>query len=389
MYSFSYKLILKRMINISYMKNEIIKELIESNCIKIGNFTLKNGDISKYYYDMKNLISNPVLLKKVGDELYNMLDDFDIICGIPYGALPIATYISTQYNKPLIYIRDKEKTYGTQKMIEGEYKKEDRCVIIDDVITSGKSLEEEIEKLKEKVTIVDVAVIMNRQQNPQCSIKFKSLLYKNDITKYLLQTISESKKSKLIFSADISNCQKIIEIVEKIGKHIVACKIHSDMIDNFDTYIPKLIELSIKHNFLIMEDRKFNDISYIVNMQYKKFRNWVDLVTVHSLVTNDVLSVLSGCLIVANMSNNNYNFKEKALQMAKDNKENVVGFITQERIECDSMVCMTPGISSSNSKIDDQKYRTSKEVDTDYIIVGRAIYNSKEEEIENTVKNMN
>jgi uridine monophosphate synthetase len=372
----------------TYMKDTIIKELFKTNCIKLGNFTLKSGEVSKYYYDMKNIISNPRLLKQIGDELYNLLDDFDIICGIPYGALPIATYISTQYNKPLIYIRDKQKEYGTQKMIEGEYKKEDRCVIIDDVITSGRSLEEEIEKLKDKVTIVDVAVIMNRQQNPQCSMKFKSLLYKNDITKYLLQSISESKKSKLIFSADISNCQKIIEIIEKIGKHIVACKIHSDMIDNFETYIPELIELSIKHNFLIMEDRKFNDISYIVNMQYKKFRNWVDLVTVHSLVTNDVLSVLSGCLIVANMSNNNYNFKEKALQMAKDNKDNVVGFITQERINMNGMVCMTPGISSSNSKIDDQKYRTSEEVDTDYIIVGRAIYNRKEDELEKAVQNI-
>jgi orotidine-5'-phosphate decarboxylase len=137
-----------------------------------------------------------------------------------------------------------------------------------------------------------------------------------------------------------------------------------------------------------MEDRKFNDISYIVNMQYKKFRNWVDLVTVHSLVTNDVLSVLSGCLIVANMSNNNYNFKEKALQMAKDNKDNVVGFITQERINMNGMVCMTPGISSSNTKIDDQKYRTSEEVDTDYIIVGRAIYNRKEDELEKAVQNI-
>ena len=44
------------------------------------------------------------------------------------------------------------------------------------------------------------------------------------------------------------------------------------MIDNIEEFIPKLIELSIKHNFLIMEDRKLNDISYIVNMQYKKFR---------------------------------------------------------------------------------------------------------------------
>ena len=118
----------------TYMKNEIIKELFKTNCIKLGNFTLKSGEVSKYYYDMKNIISNPSLLKQIGDELYNLLDDFDIICGIPYGALPIATYISTQYNKPLIYIRDKQKEYGTQKMIEGEYKKEDRCVIIDDVI---------------------------------------------------------------------------------------------------------------------------------------------------------------------------------------------------------------------------------------------------------------
>ena len=370
------------------MKNEIIKELIDSNCIKFGNFILKSGEISKYYYDMKNLISNPSLLKKIGDEIYNLLDEFDIICGIPYGALPIATYISTQYNKPLIYIRDKQKEYGTQKMIEGEYKKEDRCVIIDDVITSGMSLQEEIEKLRDHVTIVDIAVIINRQQNPQCSLNFKSLLCKNDITRYKLRSISESKSSKLIFSADIQDYEKIIQILEVIGKYIVVCKIHLDIIDDIDEFIPKLIDLSIKHNFLIMEDRKFNDISYIVNMQYKYFRNWVDLVTVHSLVSNDVLSVLSGALLVANMSNNTYNFTEKAIELAEQQKDNVIGFITQHRINCNDMVCMTPGISNNNSKIDDQKYRNTKEVDTDYIIVGRAIYNCNKDEIEIKVKDL-
>ena len=108
-------------------------------------------------------------------------------------------------------------------------------------------------------------------------------------------------------------------------------------------------------------------------MQYKKFRNWVDLITVHSLVTDDVLSVLSGALLVANMSNNTYNFTEKAVEMAENNKNNVIGFITQHKINCDEMVCMTPGISYSNTKIDDQKYRRKEEIDTDYIIVGRAI----------------
>ena len=93
----------------------MIKELIEKNCIKIGNFTLKNGETSKYYFDMKNIISYPSLLKSIGDMIYNKLGDFDIICGIPYGGLPIATYISTRYNKPLIFVRDTPKDYGTKK----------------------------------------------------------------------------------------------------------------------------------------------------------------------------------------------------------------------------------------------------------------------------------
>ena len=212
------------------MKDLLIKELIDNNCIKFGNYTLKNGEISKYYFDMKNIISNPNLLTKIGDELYKMLNDFDIICGIPYGALPIATYISIKYNKPLIYIRDKKKTYGTEKLIEGSYNKNDRCVIIDDVITTGFSLENEINKLKNVVNIVDVAVIINRQQSPVCSINFKSLLYKNDVIRYMLQNISQKKNSKLIFSADLSDYNQIINILNNIGEYIVACKIHYDII---------------------------------------------------------------------------------------------------------------------------------------------------------------
>lgn len=362
----------------------MIKELIDNKCIKLGNFTLKNGEISKYYFDMKNLISNPELLMKIGDALFEILDDFDIICGVPYGALPIATYISTKYNKPLIYVRDSKKNYGTQKLIEGTYKKEDKCVIIDDVITTGNSLENEIQILKNEVTLVDVAVIINRQQNHICSMKVKSLFYKNDITRYMLDNISSEKKSNLIFSADLCDYNKIVNILHKIGKYIVVCKIHYDIIDNVNDFIPILIDLSIKYNFLIMEDRKFNDISYIVNMQYKNYRNWVDLITVHSLVSNDVISNLSGVLIVANMSNNNYNFNTKAVSLAESNINNVIGFITQERIKCNNMICMTPGISLEKKNIKDQNYKTKKDIDTDYIIVGRALYNS--DNIENVIK---
>ena len=48
--------------------DEIINNLKKSNCIKEGNFKLRNGDYSKYYFDMKNLVSHPKLLESIGDE---------------------------------------------------------------------------------------------------------------------------------------------------------------------------------------------------------------------------------------------------------------------------------------------------------------------------------
>ena len=361
----------------------MIEELCKTNCIKQGNFKLKSGEQSKYYFDLKNLISSPQLLKQVGDHLYKMLDDFDIICGVPYGALPIATYISVTYNKPMIYIRDKIKDYGTQQMIEGEFSANDRCVIIDDVITSGYSLQCSIDTLKDKVNIVDVAVVMNRQQNPSVSLPFKYLLCKTDVTRYFLQTIQKTKNSKLIYAVDLTDTNEILRKLDLVGSSIVACKLHLDIISNIsEEFVYKLIELSIKHNFLIIEDRKFNDISYIVGLQYKKFQNWVDMVTVHSLVTPDVIKCLSGALIVANMSNNNYDFESDAVNLVKECQKNVMGFITQKRIWYNKLICMTPGICIEEHNCMDQRYRTIKDVDTDFYIVGRAISNCHEDDLQ-------
>lgn len=363
----------------------MIQELIDANCIKIGKFNLKNGDISKYYFDIKNIISYPTLLAKIGDMIYEKARDFDIVCGIPYGGLPIATYISTTYNKPLIFMRDKVKEYGTKKLIEGEYKSTDRCLLIDDVITTGKSLQDSIDKLEGKVNIVDVIVIFDRQQNYTCSRVVKSIFYKNDVIKHRLNRIRENKKSNICFAADVDDKEKLLKILDIVGEHIVICKIHFDIYDDktSESFKNDLIDMSIKHDFLLMEDRKFNDISYIVSKQYKRFSNWIDLVTVHSLVTNDVISSLSGVLLVANMSNNNYDFSDKAMILAQNNLNNVVGFITQKRLVCNDLVCMTPGISFTSISINDQKYRTKENVDTDFFIVGRAIYNS--DDLENDI----
>tara|TARA_B100001093_G_scaffold143766_1_gene136329 strand:- start:765 stop:1886 length:1122 start_codon:yes stop_codon:yes gene_type:complete len=356
----------------------IIKELFEKDCIKTGNFRLKNGELSKYYFDMKNLVSYPKLLSKIGDRIYNMIDrdSYDIICGVPLGGLPIASYISTTYNIPMIMVRDNVKDYGTSKLIEGVHYVNSRCLIIEDVITTGGSVQGIIDKIGDKVSVMGVAVVLDRQQGFKCSVPVKSLITKTDIVGQKMVDITVKKNSRLCFSADIEDKEKLIKVLDDIGKHIVVCKIHYDIYNDSDESIKNaLIDLSIKHDFLIMEDRKFVDISYIANRQYNAYKNWVDLVTVMSSVSDEVIKGMSGVMLVANMSNNKkWDYTLDAINLAKNNRKNVIGFITQKRITIDGMICMTPGISLESKRIADQNYRSINDVDTDILIVGRGIY---------------
>jgi uridine monophosphate synthetase len=360
------------------LNENIIEELMNKNCIKIGNFKLNNGDTSKYYFDMKNLISHPELLKTIGNKIYESINkECTLICGVPMGGLPIASYISTQYNIPMIIVRDKPKNDGTCKQIEGNYSNNDKCVIIDDVITTGKSIQNIIKILYNKVNIIGINVILDRQQRENLNVSVNAILTKTDIVAGQLNIIKRDKKSRLCFSADIEDEDKLFEILESIGKYIVICKIHFDIFNktNNNSFKEKLIDCSIKHNFLLMEDRKFLDISYITNKQYKFFQNWIDIVTVMGFVNEETIKNMSGVLLVANMSNNIWDLTNNVKLLEEKYSKNILGFVTQHRIKSNKFT-FTPGISLNNTNIDDQNYRNIENIDCDIIIIGRSIYNS-------------
>ena len=251
--------------------NDLIESAFQYNCIKQGVYTLKSGSTSKYYFDFKNIISYPDFIKKIGDTIYNLCKtDINLIAADAVGGIPIASYISTTYNIPMIIVRDSIKKYGTENIIVGEYTKEQNCLLIDDVMTSGGSLRDAIEVLENKVNIKMVYVIMDRQETNSTLIvndkKYvvNSLINKTDITQHRLNNIMIQKKSRICLSLDIENQDDFFGVLDKVGSKVVILKIHSDIIvGNVNEFIKKCILYSIRYNFLIMEDRKFVDISYI------------------------------------------------------------------------------------------------------------------------------
>lgn len=153
--------------------SNLADSLLEANCIKFGEYTLKSGLISPIYIDLRLIITYPKLLEQVGAAYLPLLEKlkFDRLAALPYAALPIGTAISLAGGYPMIYPRKEVKAYGTKAQIEGEYHAGETIVVIDDLATTGGSKFEAIEKLTAAGLVVkDVVVLVDRQSGAKESL---------------------------------------------------------------------------------------------------------------------------------------------------------------------------------------------------------------------------
>ncbi|WP_185883028.1 orotidine-5'-phosphate decarboxylase [Blattabacterium cuenoti] len=323
-------------------KEKFFLKIYNLGIIKFGNFTLKSGINSPLYIDFRPIASKPDLLIKLSDLLLCEIlpYKFDLICGVPYAALPIATTLSIRHNIPLIIKRKENKGYGTRRMIEGVYKKGQYCLLVEDVITSGDSLLNTILDLeKEGLIVENIISIFDREQGGVDHIKKKgykiqTLFRIGDILKILenqhfikksdqkmihfflkkenrkninkrisyeekkkiishptgkkLIDIALKKKTNLIVSADLIYSKKILDLSNLIGDLICGLKIHVDIINDFShSFITCLKKISREKNFLIFEDKKFCDIGHTNYLQFHygiyKISSWADIITVHTI----------------------------------------------------------------------------------------------------------
>lgn len=146
-------------------KKDFIKFMVECKVLKFGSFTLKSGRQSPFFMNAGAYITGGQLARL--GEFYaqaihnNFGDDFDVLFGPAYKGIPlsVATVIAYEklYGKQIKYCADRkeEKDHGADKgnLLGYNIKDGDRVIIIEDVTTSGKSIEETYPKIKAQETI--------------------------------------------------------------------------------------------------------------------------------------------------------------------------------------------------------------------------------------------
>jgi uridine monophosphate synthetase len=154
-----------RRIGTSPVLSELAGELIDLGCVQFGRFKLKSGLESPIYIDLRRLAASPRALAQAGEALADVLHglEFDRVAALPYAALPIGTAVCLHGGWPLIYPRKEVKEYGTQAAVEGVFERGEVAVVLDDLITTGGSKFEGIDKLVAAGLVVrDVAVLIDR-----------------------------------------------------------------------------------------------------------------------------------------------------------------------------------------------------------------------------------
>lgn len=154
------------------LKRHFINSLVGAEIIKFGQFKLKSGAESNVYYDLRSIVRHPLVLKELVYLMQKfMLPSFngkyDVLCGVPMGAIGITCALGYSANEPVVLLRDKVKEYGLQKRVEGKRAGDTKCILIEDVITTGGSVAEAIRLLHEDgLETIAVFVVIDRRENP-------------------------------------------------------------------------------------------------------------------------------------------------------------------------------------------------------------------------------
>lgn len=128
------------------LDQEIAQILLEKKAVALNPtqpFTFASGIKSPIYCDNRLLISHPEGRSVLVDGFIGLLKEKnisgDVIAGTATAGIPWAAWIAQKLNQPMVYVRESAKDHGRQNQIEGEIKKGQKVILIEDLISSGGS----------------------------------------------------------------------------------------------------------------------------------------------------------------------------------------------------------------------------------------------------------
>ncbi|KAL3117318.1 hypothetical protein niasHT_009529 [Heterodera trifolii] len=190
---------------------QLLEQFVAEGAVQLGQFTLKSGQLSPIYVDLRVLVSVPKIMKEAARCLCSAIElaqlDFDYVVGVPFGAIMLATLVSASLDKPMLLKRKEAKTYGKKQLIEGRFEAGQSALIIEDVVTSGASVLETVAALRAVgLRCVHVFCVLDRQQGGEqrlareADIVLRSLLSMGSLLDFLEQcgTIDADKKAQIV-----------------------------------------------------------------------------------------------------------------------------------------------------------------------------------------------
>jgi len=175
------------------MKEQLCRILFKIGALKFGVFKLTSGKTSPYYIDLRIVPSFPDAFHKICSLYVKLIEsnvgikEFKRIAGIPTASMPFASVVAYSLEKSFLYTRPTQRKHGRERGVEGILIPGDKVLILDDLITSGKSLLKAAVAIRAEGGVInDAVVLIDREEGG------KEKLAKNNITLHYLLKVKEA-----------------------------------------------------------------------------------------------------------------------------------------------------------------------------------------------------
>ena len=177
-----------------------LEKAIELNALKFGDFTLKSGIKSNYFFDISSFFRNDslkILSDFYVEKLISEKLDFNVIFGPAYKGIPLASAVGISYYDKngkiidLVFDRKEIKDHGEGGSLIGTLKSK-KVLIIDDVLTAGTAIKNSLKIIKnEKADLSAVVVALDREEKDESNNFYRDNLNKEGIKIFSIAKISE------------------------------------------------------------------------------------------------------------------------------------------------------------------------------------------------------